>query len=242
MTAYEALTRKYTLEASLRELEDRCEGQRSRIPELKYQKREADAACLESKGGMRRFLDKVLGKEEENSENPACAARAAAAAQETARRELEGMEETLGRIRKEYDALGEKEALSAELSDEERAHFLRLEASLCAEAALRLLRKAGKELAAAQELARNPMMTPGDGRRENTHQANAGAMAERCRENLQKIRDCGYSLEIHPYLQNPMGYLVTARRFGELDQLNSAMKGIQETEAVLKQLLLQLAQ
>lgn len=242
MTAYEALTRKYTLEASIRELEDRCEEQRSRIPELKCRKREADAACLASGGRVQRFLDRLLGKEEGDSEISAQAARDAAAALGTAQRELDFMEEKLSRLRKEYDDLGEKEVLASELSAGEKEHFLRLEASLCAEAALHFLRKAGKELSAAQELARNPMMAPGDGRRENTHQANAGALADRCRENLQRILDCGFSFEIHPYIQNPMGYLVTARQYGELDRLNSAMNGIQKTEASLKKLLLQLAE
>lgn len=85
------------------------------------------------------------------------------------------------------------------------------------------------------------MMTVDDGYRENTYKANAGEQADRCREKMERITACGFPVEIHPYLQSPMGYLVTAQRFGELDRLNSAQKAIQETEKQLKELILQLA-
>lgn len=242
MTAYETLTKLYTLEASLMNMEERCEELRSSIPELKYRKREAEVACVEGSGGFKRFLSRLSGKAEEDSEALARAARAAGAALESAQRELTVMEDKRSREKAEYDALGDKASLMAELSGQEREHFLRLEASLCAERALHLLRKARKELTAAQELARNPMMTVGDGYRENTHKANAGALADKCREKLEQIRSCGFGFEIHPYLENPMGYIVSAMRYGDLDRMNSAQNGIRETEAALKELLLQLAE
>lgn len=242
MTAYEALTKKYMLEASLEELEARYEELQSYVPELKHQKREADAACLAARGGLQRFLDRLLGKGEEDPETLARAARAAAAALETAQRELAIMEEKRGKARKEQEDIGEKAALMAELTEQERAHFLRLEASICAEAALHFLRKSRKELSAAQELARNPMMAVGDGQKKNTHLANAAELAGRCREKLEKIAECGIDFKFHPYLESPMGYLVTAARYADLDRMNSAMKGIRETETSLKELLLQLAE
>lgn len=242
MTAYEALTKKYSLEASLTQLEERYDEMKAALPELKFRKREADAACVESGGGLRRFLGRLLGKEEADPERNTRAARAAAAALETAQRELGVLEEKVGRLRKEYEDLGEKASLMAELSPEEREHFLRLEASLNAESALHFLRKARKELSAAQELARNPMMAAGDGYKKNALYANAAEQAEKCREKLEKIQKSGIGFEMHPYLETPMGYLVTAAPYGELDRLNSALEGIRETEGSLKELLLQLAE
>lgn len=241
MTAFEKLTEKYALEASLTELEFRKEELEAVIPELKYQKREADVAAVEY-GGLRRFLNRLAGKEEENREQQEMAVRRAAAALESARRDMAAVSQKLDTLRTEWEVLGRKEELFSQLSGEEQAHFQRLEASLAAEMALHYLRKCRKELAAAQELARNPMMAVGDGYRENTHKANAGALADKCREKLEKIRTCGMDFAIHPYIENPMGYIVTAMRFGDQDRMNSAQKGIRETEIALKELLLQLAE
>lgn len=242
MTAHEKLTKKYELEASLSELEFRKEELEEVIPLLKHQKREADVAALATEGLLQRILDRFSGRREEDRENAARAARAAAAALEGAQRDLAIVQGKLETIRAEREALGEKTALLEEVTEQEQAYFRRLEASLCAEAALHFLRKARKELAAAQELSRNPMMAVGDGNRENIHKANAGDYADKCREKLAIIQACGIDFEIHPYLQNPMGYLVTAMRYGDMDRMNSAQKGIRDTEAALKELLLQLAE
>lgn len=242
MTAYEALTKKYLLEASLAEMESRCTEIRESLPELKYRVREAQAARVESGGGFRRFLDRLSGKPEEDPETLDRAARAAEAALGTAQRELAVLEEKVQSAKKEWEALGDKAALMEELNETQRQHFLRLEASICAEAALHFLRKARKELLAGQELARNPMMTVGDKDRQNSHLANAGKLVEKCTEKLDEIKACGMELAYHPYLRNPMGYLVTAQRYAVLDRMNSALTGIRETESSLKEIILQLAQ
>lgn len=240
MTAYEKLQKKYELEASLMELEARQEELQSRLPELKFQKREAEEASLAAQSGLKHFWGRLLGKEEEVD---SCAQKAQAAASALAgvQRDLEIVERKLSAVRKENADLGEKTALMAELNPEGRMHFRYLEASLCAEGALHFLRKTRKELSAAQELARNPMMAIGDGQRENIHQANAAHLADQCREKLERIVECGIDFQIHAYLKNPMGYLATAARYADLDRYNSAQQGIRETEAAIKELLLQLS-
>lgn len=134
--------------------------------------------------------------------------------------------------------MGSKENLLASLTDPEREHILRLEASVHAEQALLLLNKCKKELEQAQYYARNPMMQMNDQFQEDTHKANAGALADQCRQQLDAIVTCGFDISIHPYLQNPMGYIVTARRYGDQDQMNKAQDGIRETEKLLKKILL----
>lgn len=242
MTAYEKLTQKYVLEASLTELNFRREELKAEIPQRKARKREAEAARLEAQGALRRFLNRLSGKEQDTQEELERAVRKAAADLEVTQRDLRRVEESIASAERESDQLGEKQTLMAQLTPEEKSHFYRLEASLAAEAALHYLNKCRKELEQAQYYARNPMMTVGDGYTENAHKANAGALADQCRAQLQRIRENGIDFPIHPYLENPMGYIATAMRFGDQDRMNSAQKGIRETEKALKELLLQLAE
>lgn len=242
MTAYEKLRKKYELEASLGELKFRQEELRERIPELKYQKREAEEKILNASGGLHGLLNRIAGKGKEERYALERTIRERSAALETAEKDLQAVKKKLADLQAEQDALGEASGLKEALSEEQLQQFQRLEASLAAESALHYLRKTRKELEMAQDLARNPMMTINDGYRENTHKANAGALADKCREKLEIIRTNGIDLVIHPYIQNPMGYIVTAMRYGDQDRMNSAQKGIRDTEKALKELLLQLAE
>ena len=241
MNAYEALQKQYELEASLTAAREQLEERKETLPQLKARKREADVAALEASGGLKQLLRRLSGKENETYllEQEA---RKAQAELDTALREKNSLEDSIAAMEAEQAALGEKEALFDALTREEQDHFLRLEASLLAEDALHLLRKCRKELEQAQYFARNPMMQVGGGYQENTHKANAGALADKCREKLDGICACGFDFPIHPYLQNPMGYIVTARRYGDQDQMNKAQKGIRQTEIALKELLLQLTE
>lgn len=242
MTAYEALSKIYELEASLRELETRCEQLQADLPMLKHRKREEEVAALEAESSLRRFFDRLSGKAEEAREAQARAVRAAAAALDTAQRELAVLNEKRNALHSEYENLGDKASLMVQLSSEEQTHFLHLESGILAEATLYYLAEVRKKLHLAQELARDPMMTIDGGHQKNVHLSDAGKWADRCRENLEKIATCGIDLPIHPYIQQPMGYLVTAQRYGGLDRMNSALDGIRETESSLKELLLQLVE
>ena len=242
MTAYEALQKRFELEVSQIALEERLEELEERIPELLYAARDAKEKAEARSGALERLLRRLSGKEEENRELLELEARKAAAALDAARRERKQLEAQRSALCSEQEALGDRLELKKQLTEAEQDHFLRLEAGLHAEKALHYLRKCRGELSAAQDKAQNPMMQVGDGRRLNEYTANAGALADQCRAQLETICGCGFDFPIHPYIQNPMGYLVTARDFGILDQLNGAQKGIRETEAALKELLLQLAE
>lgn len=242
MTAYEALTQKYALEASLTELRFRKEELKKTIPELKFGKRQAEEEQIAASTGFQKLWNRMLGKGEERQEDADRAVRRAAAALEEAQRDLRIVEEKIASAERENADLGEKQSLMTQLTPEERTHFQHLEASLGAEAALYYLHQCRKELTAAQEYARNPMMAVGDGYQENIHKANAGKWADKCREQLLRIRANGIDITMHPYLEKPMGYIVTAMPYGDQDRMNSAQAGIRETEKLLKELLLQLAQ
>jgi len=243
MTAFEALQKKYEWEASLNNMREHLEELESAIPELKARQREAQVAVAEASGGFQRFWKRLSGKETDEEQAALDrAARAAAAELERAQRERKSLKDQIAAAEAEWEALGQKQELMDQLAPEERDHFLRLEASICAEGALHYLRECRKELEQAQYYARNPMMAVNDGYRENTHKANAGALADQCREKLERIHSCGFDFEIHPYIRNPMGYIVTAMRYGDQDQMNKAQKGIRDTEKALKELLLQLTE
>ncbi len=242
MTAFDALQKKYELEASLNNMREHLDEVQSSLPELKYQKRLVEDAALNARGGLKQLLNRLRGKEDASSEAMERSIRTAAAALEAAQRDRAALEHNIAVAQEEWESLGEKQALMEALSQGEKDHFLRLEASLCAETALHHLRKCRKELEQAQYYARNPMMAVNDGYQENLHKANAGALAGKCREKLEQIHRCGFAFPIHPYIQNPMGYIVSAQRYGDQDKMNAAQKGIKETEAALKELLLQLTE
>ena len=242
MTAYEALQKLYDLDASLDNLRQQLEDLTESIPQLKANLREAQVAAMSADSGFQRFLNRLSGKGEEEKAALDRAVRTAAAEMERTQKEQSAMKTRLAALEEEQSALGSKETLMAQLDDADRAHFLRLEAGIYAESALHFLRKCQKELEQAQYYARNPMMYPGEQQQENFHKAAAGDMADQCRKVLETICSLGFPLEIHPYIQNPMGYIVTARRYGDQDQMNKAQEGIRETESTLKELLLQLAE
>lgn len=242
MTAYAALQKTYELEASLTAARERLEEYKEQLPQLKAQQREANAAAVEYSGSLKRFFRRVSGKEEDNRQYLLeQEARKAQAALDAALREQKNLESAIAAMEAQQAALGEKDTLMAQLTESEKAHFQRTEASLRAEEALHHLRKCRKELEQAQYYARNPMMQMESQRQEDICKAKAGAQADNCRETLEAIAANGFPLEIHPYLQNPMGYIVTARRYGDQDQMNKAQEGIRQTEKALKELLLQLA-
>lgn len=241
MNAYEALQRKYELEASLTAAREQLEEWKGQLPQLKARKREADVAVVENAGSLKQFFRRLSGKEDETYPLEQ-EARKAQAELDTALQEKKSLEASIAAMEAEQAELGAKEALFGALPREEKDHFLRLEASLLAEQALHFLRKCRKELEQAQYYARNPMMQIDGAYQENTYKANAGALADKCREKLTAICACGFDFPIHPYIQNPMGYIITARRYGDQDQMNQAQAGIRQTEIALKELLLQLTE
>lgn len=240
MTPFEALHKQYELEASLIHLREQLAVWEKTIPELTFRQREAQEKVWASESGFRKFMNRLSGKGQEEQEAAQQALRAASAELERARREKDSLRGTIAGLEEEIQALGPKEVLREKLTEPERAHFLRLEASLHAEQALLFLNQCKKELEQAQYFARNPMMQADSQYREDIRKAKAGALADQCRQQLEAIVDCGFAFAIHPYIQNPMGYLVTARRYGDQDQMNKAQQGILETEKMLKELLLQL--
>ena len=240
MTAWETLRKHQELEASMHNVQERLEETNAQIPQLQYEVRQAQAALLNA-GGLTQFWNRLRGKEDDR-ETLERQVRSATGALEAAQRERASLEASLESLGQELKSLGDPEALTAQLTGQEQEQYLRLKAGLHAEKALHLLHKCRKELDQAQYLARNPMMQVGDGYRENVHKKKAGDFADGCREQLECIQGCGIDFSIHAYLQNPMGYIVTARRFGDQDQMNHAQKALRQTEAALKELLLQLAE
>ena len=239
MTPFETLQKLFQLKASLSRLREQLADITAQIPELTFRQREAQEKVWAVSGSFRKLLNRLSGKGQEELEEAEQALLFASAELEGARRKKDSLKSTIDQLESEIHTLGRKEDLLAKLTDPEREHILRLEASLHAQQALLFLNKCQKELEQAQYYARNPMMQMNDQFQEDTHKANAGALADQCRQQLEAIIACGFDISIHPYLQNPMGYIVTARRYGDQDQMNLAQKGLRETEKLLKELLLQ---
>ena len=243
MTAIQEMHRSCELEAERMEMESRQKRLSSRLPELKGARQAADGALLEYESGhFRRFLDRLAGREEERQRALSLAARGAAAALDQAERELAAAEERLEVIRAEAQALRPRDVLMAELEPGEREHFRKLEASLSAEAALDILRENKKALEEALEWAR-PDLRLDAGHAKNRLMQEAAGLAKQCREKLARIAASGILLEVHPYFDNPAGYIAcVAAEYGELDRINSALNAIRETESQLRELILQLTE
>lgn len=246
MTVIQELQRRIELETELLDLESRQKQIKKHIPELKSEKQAADSACLEyENSSLRRFFDKLSGKQEEKRENFSRAASSAAAALDGAQRELAATEEKLAAVQKEMSGMRDWNMLMEEVDPGKREHFLRVEASLCAEAALNILRENKKALEEAMRWARpDTSVDPvGAGYRKNRCLSEASELANQCHARLKRIARCSILLEEHPYFTNPSGYITgVAARYEELDRMNSALTAIRETEKQLRELILQLTE
>lgn len=242
------LYRKCQLEGRKQELEVRKQKLEEQLPEAKAAKREADVALHEYRfGGLGVFFDKLSGKYVEKLETLTRRASAADSALGTLLRSLEAEEAALTEVNGEMDALGNALDIAAQaeaLEQEERELILRKTASVMAERLNYLLQKAEAALEEGREWARpNNRIDVAPGYTKGQLLSQAEGCARECGECLGYISRCGILLEIHPYFQNPSGYIHgVAAQYAELDRINRALDGIRQTKRQTEELLLELAE
>ena len=213
------------------------------LPQARFSAREADAALTEYEcGGFRPWLDKLSGKWEEKQEELRRSAS-------SARRTLESLTEDLARI---GDALKASQVSSHEeiyhgamnLAPQERELVCHALASVLAGELADALKQAQEALMEAQQWARpNNRIDTAPGYTKGILLAKAEGCAASCREGLEKLNSWGIRLTVHPYFQNPSGYIHgVASPYGELDRINSAMAAIRQTENQIQELFLQLSE
>lgn len=213
------------------------------LPQARFSAREADAALTEYEcGGFRPWLDKLSGKWEEKQEDLRRSAS-------SARRTLESLTEDLARI---GDALKASQVSSYEeiyhdamdLAPQERELICHALASVLAGELAASLKQAQEALLEAQQWARpNNRIDTAPGYTKGKLLAEAEACAAVCARLLEEIGRCGMAMQVHPYFQNPAGFIhAVATPYGELDRINSAMAAIRQTEKELDALLVQLSQ
>jgi len=240
------LYRKCQLELNKQEWENRKQLVESQLPAAKAAKREADVALREYEwGGLRPFLDKLSGKWEDKRETLTREAAAADTQLRNLQRELETAEGKLAQLDAEWEALanlGDPVERAKELDSAEQEVIVQKAAAVCVSRLLPLLETAGKALEEAQEWARpNNRIDTAPGYTKGILLAQAETCARECAVSLRRICECGILLDIHPYFENPSGYIHgVASQFGELDRINRALTAIRSTQAQAKELHLQL--
>lgn len=242
------LYRKCRLEARLQNLEQQKELVDCQLPYAVFAKREADFALMDyESGSLRAFLDKLSGKWEDKRE---ALARNLASAETTLRnlqRQREVVQQDLAEVKSEWEAvagLGDTVEQAKNLEAEEQEIILQRVAAGSVDRLLPLLEKAEKALEEAQEWARpNNRIDVAPGYTKGNLLAKAGGYAKDCEKCLRRIEECGILLEIHPYFENPAGYINgVAAQYAELDRINRALGAIRKTERQAKELLLQLTE
>lgn len=226
------LKQKYALETDILHWELWQEQLEGRLPELKHGKREAETALLEyESGGIKSFFDKLTGRREERLEQLRRSKAHAENNLEAAQRELQDLARNLDRARAELESFREWEMEYAEVirrEDQLQEQLQRLEALLCAKALILTLEGNRKALENAREMASADVAVD---YLKNMHYSEADAWAKKSRKHLERIAKCGILLEIHPYFDNPTGYIVgVAAEYGQLDRVNSALKVVRETD------------
>jgi len=236
---------RYHLETQLFALEQQLRQLKEELPRQKFRQREAKVALLEyESGGLRGFLDKLSGKWEEKREILQREVRAAEAELSALTRSLEAAtakQESLCARLAPLRELGDMILCAAGLEREEKTYVLQLEAKLCTQKLIPALESNRKALEEAQEWARpNNRIDTAPGYTEGKLLAEAGQQAREAAQLLVRIAECGILLEIHPYFENPAGYISGVTRYAQLDRINRALAAIRQTERQARELLLQL--
>lgn len=244
----EFLRQRFRLEQKLLDTEQRLEQLRQALPEGKAAKRETAAALLEyESGGLKMLLDKLSGKWQEKQEALSRAAREAANALERTQWELTGAERQAEALRRELEALGSpEERYGAVLAEYPhlREQLQRQKAYLLAKRLIPLLEENDRALKTAQQLARGNVL--GELSMEEHNKdiwfARADGLAKECGILLHGIADCGMLPEVHPYFENPAGYIMSVTQNSRLDRIHHALDALWEAKHQIRELILQLTE
>ena len=244
------LREKYALETDLRHFLFLSEQLSAALPGKKAAVRQTETALTEyTHSWFRSFRDKLSGTWEEKKEDLHREKLNAANALNQTQRELQDLKRQIQIAREELRDLDIRlEEAAQQLREDETLQQLRrrLEARLLVRDLLPMLKKNAEALEDAADCIRNRDMRMDSLRlQQEQHESlsRADALAKQSRALLEKLMDCGILLEIHPYFENPTGYIVgTAMKYGMLDRINGALRAIRETEDQARELIAQLTQ
>lgn len=215
----------------------------AKLPEAKYQKREAEVALTEYEcGGFGVWLDKLRGSWEEKHENLRRNASAAQSKLQELQMQAQRLDAELSQL-EGTDSWDSIRQAADTLSPQEREAIFGKLAQICAQSLLENLQEAATALQEAQQWARpNNRIDTAPGYTLGQLLAKAEECARQCGVHLQELEQCGISLERHSYFQNPTGYIhAVATPYGKLDRINGALEAISRTEKQIQELLMQLS-
>ena len=227
-----------------RSLLQRKEQLEARLPEARYRQREASVRFTEYEcGGLGVILDKLRGNYGDKLESLRREASAAQSKLQELQMQAKRLDADLSQL-EGTDSWGKiRQAADTLIPQEREAIFGKL-AVICAQSLLSQLQQTDTALQEAQEWARpNNRIDVAPGYTAGQRLAEAEDCARQCHARMQEMAMCGITLEVHPYFQNPTGFIHSvASPFGELDRINSALGAVNRTAKEIQQLLSQLSQ
>lgn len=228
------LIQYYELQTALVRLERRLKEVKEERKQAIFHLRECNENLLNYEGGVRKFLDKLSGKQSEKLEELNRQIRSAQATYDSRIRE----EETLERNRKETS-----EQLAAlpsweELRETDELKWAQLERKLCAEILQPLLEKNRETLLEYRSLLRGERPEILSVQQQQEIYSEPDAWAEKCVPLLQRLKTASdilnISFEICSYYQSPKSYLVyAATKHNRLDRVSQALDQVEKTQKII---------
>lgn len=225
----------FEAQTALLRLERRSELLKEERKQAKYDLRCRDDKLLNYQGGIRSFLDKLSGKQEEKLE--------------ALRREVRNAESTLQSLQREQESLaGQREELtqllsslpsSEELRAENEQEWAGLEAKLCAEALPPLLEENRTALLEYRSLLQGSRMEILTVEQKQKISAEPDLRARKCLPWLNRLKEAklllGESFDPGSYYASPEAYLVSVvAKHNRLDRVNQAITQVEALQSQLQ--------
>ena len=237
------IRKKYTMDRELSAWRWEVQQLKEDLAQKNWALREAKVALAEYEGGIQSFFHKLSGKFADKQEALSKQVRIAQAAQDYCESQLASAKAALQDLEEAAAKLPTREELFVQYPDSD--YLKQQDTLLCADRAIRLLRKNERFLLEARDWAenRNADFNPLGIQYDKTVSLNKAAdCAREIWLLMEQIRSCGFGLDTHSYFRNPDGFIAgVARQYGQLDQINFALRAVRETLGILQELQQQLA-
>ena len=235
---HQSLIQYYEVQTALLRLERRREEITENLKQAKYDLRSGEEKLLNYEGSVRRFFDKLSGKQEEKAEILRRELRKAEAALNSLLREKEALEQNRKALSKQLESLPSPE----ELRGTDETKWASLEAKFCAEALLPLLEKNHEALMEYRSLMRGNRPEILSVWEQQEICAEPNLRAEQCIPLLNRLQTAmdilGIPFEISSYYRSPAAYLVSpAAKHNRLDRINLALNQVEAMQKKTKELL-----
>lgn len=234
------IRRRYEIELKLFDLHNELNSLEEKFPVALYELRYTKAAYEEYIAGtFPSFFDKLAGKYDDKKDKLYHAFCLAQASHDACKGQLDMCRTNIASIESDSVILPSRETLFSIYPNNDYLKYC--DAHYCIKCALALLEQNHVYLSSARDWTENkyadfkPLGT-------QYEKSQALKLGSECATQicilLKQIVSNGFHLEIHPYFQNPSGFIAAvARQYGQQDRINYAINAVRTTTTTLKQLM-----